>query len=216
MNIEEYNAEIQKHYDVIQQAHDEIMTLRIKLIKEHSPIQVGWIIENNLRRIKVESVSFGGYYWDAHGPVVTILALADGCEFPYQIVQKVTEVFSDKKEGIIFSSIHRAKGDEANNIYILNPQLIPHKMATSAEDVEQESHILFVALSRSKDKMIFVGGPVPEAFESQGMWEEEEDFKDELVEEMIKGAQTLLETFDTSTKEGKAEYIKFLQTDGNR
>ena len=103
----------------------------------------------------------------------TINALSDGCDWVWQITQKINEVFSDKKEGVIFSTIHRAKGDEAERVFILNPQLMPSRYAKSQEDLIQEQNILFVALSRAKSTLVFVGGPVPAAFESQEMWEEE-------------------------------------------
>lgn len=113
--------------------------------------------------------------------VDTILALSEGCDWVWEIVQKINEVFSDKKEGVIFSTIHRAKGDEAERVFILKPQLMPSKYAKDEEALRQEANILFVALSRSKDTLVFVGGPAPEAFESQGMWEEE-DLKEQLDE----------------------------------
>jgi len=105
--------------------------------------------------------------------VETIIALADGCTHTYQIVQKINDVFSKHKEGVVFSTVHKAKGSEAKNVYILNPQLMPHPMARTEEDMVQEMNVLFVALSRSKEKMVFVGGSAPEAFESSEMWEEE-------------------------------------------
>ncbi len=105
--------------------------------------------------------------------IETIHALSESCDWVWQIVQKINEVFSDKKEGVIFSTVHRAKGDEAERVFILNPQLMPSKYAKSQEDLTQEQNILFVALSRAKSTLVFVGGPVPAAFESQ-KWEEEE------------------------------------------
>lgn len=104
--------------------------------------------------------------------VETIIVLTEGCEWVWEVVKKVNEVFSDKKEGVIFSTVHRAKGDEAERVFILKPQLMPSKYAKSVEDMIQERNCLFVALSRAKDTMVFVGGPAPSSFESEGMWED--------------------------------------------
>lgn len=105
--------------------------------------------------------------------VQTIFALAEGCDWVWEVTQKINEVFSDKKEGVIFSTIHRAKGDEAQRVFILSPQLMPSKWAKDEEQIQQERNILFVALSRSKDTLVFVGGPAPASFERQGMCQEE-------------------------------------------
>ncbi len=103
--------------------------------------------------------------------VDTIFALSEGTDWVWQITQKINEVFSDKKEGVIFSTVHRAKGDEAERVFILNPQLMPSKYAKSSEEIQQERNCMFVALSRAKNTMVFVGGPAPTSFESQEMWE---------------------------------------------
>lgn len=108
----------------------------------------------------------------------TISAISEGCTQTYQIKLKINEVFSDQKEGVVFSTVHKAKGDEANNVYILQPQLMPHPMAEADWEIEQEKNILWVALSRSKDTMVFVGGPAPTP-----IWDEE--VKEEISSEDI-------------------------------
>lgn len=90
----------------------------------------------------------------------TIFAIADGTELVREIITKVREVFSDKDEGVVFSTVHRAKGDEANNTFILDPQLMPSSYAIKDWEQAQEKNIMFVALTRSKRSMTFVrGGP---------------------------------------------------------
>lgn len=137
--------------------------------------------------------------------VETIFALSEGCDWVWQITQKISEVFSDKKEGVIFSTVHRAKGDEAERVFILNPQLMPSRYAKSSEEIQQEANVLFVALSRSKNTLVFVGGPVPAAFESSEMWEEEilaeqlEEVKDYgMLEEKV--INQLSEVFPEGTR----------------
>lgn len=88
----------------------------------------------------------------------TIIALGDGCNYSFQIIRNIQEVFSDAKEGVVFSTVHRAKGDEADNVYILQPQLMPHPMAKKDWEVQQEKNILYVALTRAKRRMVFVDG----------------------------------------------------------
>lgn len=140
--------------------------------------------------------------------IETIVALSEGCDWVWQITQKINEVFSDKKEGVIFSTVHRAKGDEAERVFILNPQLMPSKWAKDEESIQQEANILFVALSRAKSTLVFVGGPVPAAFESQEMWEEEEVIK-QLSEILPEGTKimTNVEIFEDGEVKFEKEVI---------
>lgn len=60
------------------------------------------------------------------------------------------------KNLIICSTIHAAKGDEANTVYILGSNLLPFlKRVTRAWQEEQEWNLLYVALTRAKKNMYF-------------------------------------------------------------
>jgi superfamily I DNA/RNA helicase len=59
-------------------------------------------------------------------------------------------------EGVQYSSVHRAKGKEAENVFILFPELIPHPMAKSAWQKEQEYNLLYVAITRAIKRLIYV------------------------------------------------------------
>jgi hypothetical protein len=63
---------------------------------------------------------------------------------------RIDAVFNDDAEGVKFSTVHRAKGAEADRVVILAPELIPHPMAKSATAREQEKNIHYVALTRAK------------------------------------------------------------------
>jgi len=88
--------------------------------------------------------------------VETIVALAEGCRTVMDLERRIDEVFADEAEGVTFSSVHKAKGGEAERVYILQPGLMPHPKATEAWEVEQERNVLYVALTRSKSELYFV------------------------------------------------------------
>jgi DNA helicase-2/ATP-dependent DNA helicase PcrA len=102
--------------------------------------------------------------------VETIFALSDGVNSVTDVKLRIEEVFSDDKEGIVFSTVHRAKGLEAENVYILRPDLLPHPMARQDWEREQERNIAYVAYTRSKNRLAFVG-VIPEGF---GGWDDKE------------------------------------------
>jgi superfamily I DNA/RNA helicase len=60
-----------------------------------------------------------------------------------------------QKNSIVLSTIHKAKGLEANNIYIVNPELIGSQ-STQHWEYRQEQNLLYVAITRAKNKLNFL------------------------------------------------------------
>jgi superfamily I DNA/RNA helicase len=83
--------------------------------------------------------------------------LAEGLTTTEQLLDKIKTVFSDKKSGGIFlSTIHKAKGLEANNVYIACRSLMPSKSARQDWEKEQEKNLIYVAYTRAKNKLGFI------------------------------------------------------------
>ena len=57
---------------------------------------------------------------------------------------------------IVLSSVHKAKGMESDNVYILTPELFPHPAAKAEWERRQERNCHYVALTRAKNKLIMV------------------------------------------------------------
>jgi len=89
--------------------------------------------------------------------VDTVVALSDGCETVREVEEKVQTVFSDNQAGVTFSSVHKAKGGEADRVWILQPGLMPHPKAQKEADIQQERNIKYVAFTRSKSELYLVG-----------------------------------------------------------
>jgi len=86
----------------------------------------------------------------------TILFIAEGMESIGALKDRITMIFSDENEGIICSTVHKAKGLQADKVFILRYDLMPHPMAKNEEEMEQEMNIKYVALTRSKNYLNFV------------------------------------------------------------
>jgi len=61
-------------------------------------------------------------------------------------------------EGIIFSSIHRAKGMEASRIFLLEPPgaTIPHPLAKTRWQLQQERNCRYIAITRGVKELVYV------------------------------------------------------------
>lgn len=88
--------------------------------------------------------------------VETIVALAEGCNVIAEIEDKIDTIFSDKNSGVVFSTVHRAKGNEAERVFILRPELMPHPMASKEWEQVQERNIKYVAYTRALSELVFV------------------------------------------------------------
>lgn len=95
--------------------------------------------------------------------VDVIRALCEGCPDLACVRTKVQNMFGDLKEGekpsrVILSSVHKSKGREWQNVYILGfGEHMPSKMAKQAWQKEQEKNLIYVAMTRSQSTLTLVG-----------------------------------------------------------
>ena len=84
--------------------------------------------------------------------------LAEGINKSEEIIEKIDEIFPkrDKKNGISLSTIHKAKGLEANNVFIACESLMPSKSAKKNWEVRQEYNLMYVAYTRAKNTLGFI------------------------------------------------------------
>lgn len=135
--------------------------------------------------------------------IKTLEVLAEGCKTTEELSKKIDSIFSDKtKEGIALSTIHKAKGLEANNVYIVMHSLMPNKSAVQKWEKDQEMNLMYVAYTRAKNKLSFV---------------KEDDFKDlsvghsesiKKIEDKICRLYNISEKFNEVTKNNFKNIIK--------
>tara|TARA_R110002020_G_scaffold376130_3_gene587324 strand:- start:43005 stop:44549 length:1545 start_codon:yes stop_codon:yes gene_type:complete len=83
----------------------------------------------------------------------------EDCRTVEQVIIKIEDMFKDKTvEGIMLSSIHKAKGLEASRVFFLQMKNCPcpHPMAKTVEAKEQELNLCYVAVTRSIHELIYV------------------------------------------------------------
>lgn len=73
-----------------------------------------------------------------------------------QLSQRIGSLFSEDREGVILSTIHKAKGLEADRVFIVAPEKLPLTTKTAVA-AAAERCIEFVALTRAKKALVFVG-----------------------------------------------------------
>ena len=147
---EKVNADC-KEDGIFVRLYDDLFVTRNKIMERSAvdakTAMTSPIIENKLDMIKALEI------------------LADGTNTADELIAKIDEIFPkrDKKDGIALSTIHKAKGLEANNVYIACKSLMPSKSAKKDWEIKQEHNLMYVAYTRAKNTLGFI---------------DEKDFKD--------------------------------------
>lgn len=89
----------------------------------------------------------------------TLIAIAEECREVADVLNKLTEIFDDNRKGITLSTVHKAKGLEADKVWLFGPELLPAPWAKSSQEIEQERNIAYVAVTRAMRTLIRV--PLP-------------------------------------------------------
>lgn len=87
---------------------------------------------------------------------ITTLLYSSKAKNVDQLKYYIDEIFSDGTPEISFSTVHRAKGLEADNVFIVMPSLMPCIHAKQGWEMEQEDNIQYVAFTRAKQTMYMV------------------------------------------------------------
>ncbi len=123
----------------------------------------------------INSFTIDAYYKEAvedlpEGKEYKAYAIMDRCQVLSYIVGTTTmqsssikkvldDIFSDKPpvtSHIALSTIHKAKGLEADRVFILAPDKLPHPLAKSAAEVQQEDNLHYVAITRAKHELYYI------------------------------------------------------------
>lgn len=91
--------------------------------------------------------------------------LSDDINTADELIEKINNIFSDRKKGgISLSTVHKAKGLEAENVYIACRELMPSSRAKKDWEIRQEYNLMYVAYTRAKDILGFIDGKEFEDF----------------------------------------------------
>lgn len=84
--------------------------------------------------------------------------LSEGLTTADELIKRIDEIFSDRKkiDGISLSTIHKAKGLEADNVYIACKSLMPSSLALKDWEKQQELNLIYVAYTRAKNRLGFI------------------------------------------------------------
>lgn len=85
------------------------------------------------------------------------VATSGNCKTVDDVLDRIDTIFAPDVSEITFSSGHRAKGLEFNNVYVIEPQLMGnHRRCKTPEQCQQEDNLHYVTATRAKQTLNFV------------------------------------------------------------
>ena len=113
--------------------------------------------EMELTGLEYEDVVNTQKVMDAIDTINALLVLAQGLTWKNDLISKIDMIFTDDAcEGVCLTTIHKAKGLEANNVYILCNSLMPSRYATKKWEIEAEQNLIYVAVTRAKKTLNYI------------------------------------------------------------
>ena len=111
----------------------------------------------NWYRIEVAAAKKKGFLGKLAGLEDRYLTIKLLCEeFPtVEEILALLKRLGQGNTGPIFSTIHKAKGMEADSVHIIRPDLLPSPWAKSEIQLAQENNLKYVAVTRAKNELIY-------------------------------------------------------------
>ena len=92
----------------------------------------------------------------------TIRVIAESCLDVESLKNKINSLFLDsefvRKPSVVLSTVHKAKGLEWSTVFLLTESFSSGKRTLTPEQAQEERNIYYVAVTRSKNKLVNVGG----------------------------------------------------------
>lgn len=81
---------------------------------------------------------------------------ASGAESVRELKAAIESIFTDSRSGVTLATVHKAKGLEAQRVFILQPELMPCPWARDEWQIVQEYNIKYVAVTRALEALIYL------------------------------------------------------------
>ena len=138
---EELNQDLTKD-GVFVHLFDNLFTERNKLMRNYGLSKDDATLTSNIM--------------ERYDSINSLLTLSERLTTKTKLIKNIENIFKEENNGIILSTIHKAKGLEADNVYILCRSSMPSKLAHSDWERQQEENLIYVAITRPKQILGFI------------------------------------------------------------
>lgn len=108
------------------------------------------------RGLDYEDATLSSFIMEKYDTINTLTILSEKCKTKTELITHIKEIFKEDSRGVCLSTVHKAKGLEAENVYILCHSCMPSKLAVRDWEKQQELNIMYVAYTRAKNLLGFI------------------------------------------------------------
>lgn len=141
VDIEELNTNL-KSDGVFVRLYDSLFEIRNKLMES--------------KGLDYQDATLTNYITNKYDMIKALTVLAENYTTKTELLSHIDEIFDETREGVILSTIHKAKGLEADNVYILCNSSMPSSLAKKEWEKNAEQNLIYVAYTRAKKKLGFI------------------------------------------------------------
>ena len=129
---------------VFARLYNDLFSLRNKIM-----------IDSKVDEIDAMSTSM---FLDELDRIKTLEYLSEDILTSAELISKLSKAFENENmiDGISLSTVHKAKGLEADRVFIVAPDLMPSKSAKKDWEKTQEMNLMYVAYTRAKNSLFFL------------------------------------------------------------
>ena len=106
--------------------------------------------------IDIEEAYLSAPIMDFYDTIVSLETLSDNLVYTDDLINKIKSIFNDGGDGVCLSTIHKAKGLEADNVFILSKSLMPSIYAHQEWEIKSEENLEYVAITRAKKTLQYI------------------------------------------------------------
>lgn len=108
------------------------------------------------RGLDVYDASLSAQIVELYDTINALRTIAHDTNSKYELMERIEDIFDEDSNGVCLSTVHKAKGLEAKNVFILCHSAMPSKRATHEWEKQQERNVIYVAYTRAKENLGFI------------------------------------------------------------
>lgn len=146
-------ASLVKIIDIVEKAPEYHFEEFVASLEAYRAGQVNALSQRDGTEMQIESLC------DRVDSLIAIHANLAGqgrCSNAGDLRSYIASLFDDSRAPVMLSTVHKAKGLEADRVFVLKYELMPHKMAKTPESMAQEHNLRYITLTRAKRELWFI------------------------------------------------------------
>lgn len=108
------------------------------------------------RGLDIDDATLSSYILEKYDVIKALDVIAYDVKTKSDLKNKIREIFKEDSKGVCISTIHKSKGLEADNVYIVCHSSMPSKNCHHEWEKIQEKNLVYVAYTRAKKVLGFI------------------------------------------------------------